>query len=151
MKSKTNKVFMIIYYVRIIFQGQNKLIVLLTEPLTSDDNVVITVDKNGHKIEVMSVTRRNPYTLQFKMPRQYIYTILNITVTINLNQWLYLKFGHSELFASIRLGKRDRREKWTAVGSAVGQMRESYEGIGSTDTFVGQSAKFFVPGKTNNR
>lgn len=52
-----------------VLQGQNKLIVLLTEPLNSEDNVVITVDKNGHKIEVSSVTRRNPYTLQFKMPR----------------------------------------------------------------------------------
>lgn len=50
------------------FQGQNKLIVLLSEPLTSEDNIVITIDKNGHKMEVTNVTRRNPYTLQFKMP-----------------------------------------------------------------------------------
>lgn len=55
-----------------LFQGQNKLIVLLSEPLKPEDNIVINIDKNGHKIEVTNVMRRNPYTLQFKMPCLYI-------------------------------------------------------------------------------
>lgn len=64
-------VCMCVFYYRPMnfsIQGQNKLIVLLSEPLTSEDNIEIIVDKNGHKIEVTNVTRRNPYTLQFKMP-----------------------------------------------------------------------------------
>ncbi|VVC39489.1 Hypothetical protein CINCED_3A014689 [Cinara cedri] len=65
--------------------GQNKLIVLLTEPLTSDDNVVITVDKNGHKIEVTSVTRRNPYTLQFKMPLSCLQVSVLVNVVVEKN------------------------------------------------------------------
>lgn len=62
------KIYLYFMIFNALFQGQNKLIVLLAEPLTSEDNVVITVDKNGHRIEVTNVTKRNPYTLQFKMP-----------------------------------------------------------------------------------
>uniref|UniRef100_A0A2S2R4D6 Phosphoinositide 3-kinase adapter protein 1 n=1 Tax=Sipha flava TaxID=143950 RepID=A0A2S2R4D6_9HEMI len=60
--------------------GQNKVIVLLSEPLIPEDNVVITVDKNGHKIEVTNVTKRNPYTLQFRMPL----SCLQVSVLVNI-------------------------------------------------------------------
>ncbi|XP_026806381.1 phosphoinositide 3-kinase adapter protein 1 isoform X1 [Rhopalosiphum maidis] len=65
--------------------GQNKLIVLLSEPLVSEDNVIITVDKNGHKIEVTNVTRRNPYTLQFKMPLSCLQVSVLVNVIVEKN------------------------------------------------------------------
>lgn len=59
---------------------------LLSEPLTPEDSVVITVDKNGHKIEVTNVTKRNPYTLQFKMPCKYTYTYEYICLKLTQNK-----------------------------------------------------------------
>lgn len=55
----------------VLFQGQNKLIVLLTDPLKADDTLQINVDKNGQRLEVKSIKRRNPYTLQFSMPGNF--------------------------------------------------------------------------------
>jgi hypothetical protein len=53
------------------FQDQNKVIVLLNEPIEKDDKLKITVDKNGEILEVSSVKRRNPFTLYFQMPGKY--------------------------------------------------------------------------------
>jgi hypothetical protein len=52
----------------LIFQGQNKVIILLNEPIGKEDKLKITIDKNGECLEVTSVKRRNPYTLHFQMP-----------------------------------------------------------------------------------
>lgn len=43
------------------------MIVLLTEPLTADDVVKVSIDKSGQRSEVTTV-KRNPYTLQFTVP-----------------------------------------------------------------------------------
>lgn len=51
-----------------IWQGQNKLIILLFDPVEANDNILINIDKNGEKIEVPSFKKRNPYTLQFPVP-----------------------------------------------------------------------------------
>ncbi|RZF39792.1 hypothetical protein LSTR_LSTR000440 [Laodelphax striatellus] len=48
--------------------GQNKLIILLNDPLDEHDVIHISVDKNGTRLEPTSVKRRNPYTIQFAMP-----------------------------------------------------------------------------------
>jgi hypothetical protein len=55
----------------LIFQGQNKVIILLNEPTGKEDKLKITIDKNGECLEVTSVKRRNPYTLHFQMPGEY--------------------------------------------------------------------------------
>jgi len=55
----------------LIFQDQNKVIVLLNEPIEKEDKLRITVDKNGEILEVSSVKRRNPFTLHFQMPGKY--------------------------------------------------------------------------------
>ncbi|XP_022205900.2 phosphoinositide 3-kinase adapter protein 1 isoform X2 [Nilaparvata lugens] len=48
--------------------GQNKLIILLNDPLDEHDEIHVSVDKNGTRLEPTSVKRRNPYTIQFAMP-----------------------------------------------------------------------------------
>lgn len=60
-------------------------------------------------------------------------------------------FYCSELFASVGLGERNRREKRPIVGPTVSEVRESYERIGSTYTFVGQSVKFLVSSEAIRR
>jgi hypothetical protein len=55
----------------LLFQGQNKVIILLNEPSGKEDKIKITVGKNGESLEVTSMKRRNPYTLHFQMPGQY--------------------------------------------------------------------------------
>lgn len=60
-------------------------------------------------------------------------------------------FYCSELFASVGLGERNRQEKRPIVGPTVSEVRESYERIGSTYTFVGQSVKFLVSSEAIRR
>jgi hypothetical protein len=55
----------------LIFQDQNKVIVLLNEPIEKEDKLKITVDKNGELLEVSPIKRRNPFTLYFQMPGKY--------------------------------------------------------------------------------
>lgn len=52
----------------------------MNEPLEAEDHIRVSVDKNGHRIEVQGVKRRNPYTLQFVMPGKlmtFIYFIIH--------------------------------------------------------------------------
>lgn len=65
--------------------GQNKLIVLLTDPLTSEDKIQIHIDKNGQRIEVTSFKKRNPYTLQFSMPATCLQVSVLASVFIEKN------------------------------------------------------------------
>lgn len=44
------------------------MIILLSDPVEANDNILINIDKNGEKIEVPSFKKRNPYTLQFPVP-----------------------------------------------------------------------------------
>ncbi|XP_054268083.1 phosphoinositide 3-kinase adapter protein 1-like isoform X2 [Macrosteles quadrilineatus] len=65
--------------------GQNKLLVLLVDPLEPNDNVQITIDKNGQKIEITSFKKRNPYTLQFAVPATCLQVSMLVTVAVEKN------------------------------------------------------------------
>lgn len=63
-----NVVLLCIFMLFCFLQGQNKLIILLFDPVEANDNILINIDKNGEKIVVQSYKKRNPYTLQFPVP-----------------------------------------------------------------------------------
>lgn len=48
--------------------GQNKVVVLLTDPLARDDWIKIKIERTGHTCEITNVKRRNPYAIQFSIP-----------------------------------------------------------------------------------
>uniref|UniRef100_A0A336M6Y3 CSON012950 protein n=1 Tax=Culicoides sonorensis TaxID=179676 RepID=A0A336M6Y3_CULSO len=48
--------------------GQNKVVVLLNDPLSKDDWIKIKIERTGHTSEVTNVKRRNPYAIQFNIP-----------------------------------------------------------------------------------
>ncbi|XP_073993161.1 DBB domain-containing protein stumps isoform X1 [Rhodnius prolixus] len=65
--------------------GQNKVLILLNEPIGSHDKVSITVDRSGNKLDITSIKRRNPYTLQFTMPSSCLQTSMLVTVNVDKN------------------------------------------------------------------
>lgn len=52
----------------ILFQGQNRVIALLNEPISNEDEITVQVDKKGEILPILSFKKRNPYTLQFDVP-----------------------------------------------------------------------------------
>ncbi|XP_011499576.1 PREDICTED: phosphoinositide 3-kinase adapter protein 1 [Ceratosolen solmsi marchali] len=65
--------------------GQSRVIALLNEPLQTDDNVTVIVDRCGEAIEVGHVKRRNPYTLQFSIPDRCLEVSMLVGVRIACN------------------------------------------------------------------
>ncbi|XP_012228798.1 uncharacterized protein stumps isoform X1 [Linepithema humile] len=65
--------------------GQNRIIVLLNDPLTCEDNVSVIVDRCGDAIEINNVKRRNPYTLQFSIPERCLEVSMLVGVRISKN------------------------------------------------------------------
>uniref|UniRef100_A0A8D8LE23 Phosphoinositide 3-kinase adapter protein 1 n=1 Tax=Cacopsylla melanoneura TaxID=428564 RepID=A0A8D8LE23_9HEMI len=65
--------------------GQSKVIILMNEPLEAEDHIKVSVDKNGHRLEVVGVKRRNPYTLQFAMPATCLQISILVTVYVEKN------------------------------------------------------------------
>uniref|UniRef100_A0A0A9VYH6 Phosphoinositide 3-kinase adapter protein 1 n=1 Tax=Lygus hesperus TaxID=30085 RepID=A0A0A9VYH6_LYGHE len=65
--------------------GQNKLLILLNDPVSAHDKITISVDKNGTNIEVPVIKRRNPYTLQFSMPSSCLQTSIIVSVNVERN------------------------------------------------------------------
>ncbi|XP_066582939.1 phosphoinositide 3-kinase adapter protein 1-like isoform X2 [Prorops nasuta] len=65
--------------------SQNRVIALLNEPLHPEDNVVVSVDRCGESLDVASVKRRNPYTLQFSIPERCLDVSMLIGVRIFRN------------------------------------------------------------------
>ncbi|XP_029173623.1 phosphoinositide 3-kinase adapter protein 1 isoform X2 [Nylanderia fulva] len=65
--------------------GQNKLIVLLNDPLNSEDNVSVVVDRCGDAINISNVKRRNPYALQFSIPERCLEVSMLVGVRISKN------------------------------------------------------------------
>lgn len=61
------------------------MIALLNEPLRSEDNVAVIVDRCGEAIELSHVKRRNPYTLQFSVPDKCLQVSMLVGVRINKN------------------------------------------------------------------
>lgn len=55
--------------------GQNKVVALLNEPLLKDDWIKIKIDKSGEMIEILNFKKRNPYTLQFSIPGEWMFTL----------------------------------------------------------------------------
>lgn len=51
-----------------LFQGQNRVIALLNEPISNEDVITVQVDKKGEILQIHSFKKRNPYTLQFDVP-----------------------------------------------------------------------------------
>lgn len=66
-------------------QGQNRIIVLLNDPLTCEDNVSVIVDRCGDAIEISNVKRRNPYALQFSIPERCLEVSMLVGVRISKN------------------------------------------------------------------
>ncbi|XP_070514150.1 uncharacterized protein Stumps isoform X2 [Cardiocondyla obscurior] len=65
--------------------GQNKIIVLLNDPLSPRDNVSVIVDRCGDAIEITNVKRRNPYALQFSIPERCLEVSMLVGVRITKN------------------------------------------------------------------
>ncbi|KAJ8875860.1 hypothetical protein PR048_023763, partial [Dryococelus australis] len=66
-------------------EGQNKVLVLLNEPTSKDDKLKVSVDKNGERLAVAGVKRRNPYTLHFQMPPCCMEVSMLVTVYVEKN------------------------------------------------------------------
>ncbi|XP_018337278.1 PREDICTED: phosphoinositide 3-kinase adapter protein 1 isoform X1 [Trachymyrmex septentrionalis] len=65
--------------------GQNKIIVLLNDPLSPKDNVSVIVDRCGDAIDISNVKRRNPYALQFSIPERCLEVSMLVGVRIIKN------------------------------------------------------------------
>ncbi|XP_065201891.1 phosphoinositide 3-kinase adapter protein 1-like isoform X2 [Planococcus citri] len=65
--------------------GQNRILVLLNEPITVKDDIKITIDKNGQHLDVGTVKRRNPYTLQFSVPASCFQISMLVFVCVEKN------------------------------------------------------------------
>lgn len=57
-------------------QGQSRVIALLNDPIRDEDSIKIMVDKKGEVINIPSFKKRNPYTIQFDIPGNFIYLLL---------------------------------------------------------------------------
>lgn len=66
-------------------QGQNRIIVLLNEPLIPLDIVSVVVDRCGDAIDINNVKKRNPYTLQFSIPERCLEVSMLVGVRITKN------------------------------------------------------------------
>ncbi|XP_014487646.1 PREDICTED: phosphoinositide 3-kinase adapter protein 1 isoform X3 [Dinoponera quadriceps] len=65
--------------------GQNRIIVLLNDPLTPEDQVSVVVDRCGDAIDISNVKRRNPYALQFSIPERCLEVSMLVGVRISKN------------------------------------------------------------------
>ncbi|XP_026829203.1 phosphoinositide 3-kinase adapter protein 1 isoform X1 [Ooceraea biroi] len=65
--------------------GQNKIIALLNDPLSPEDNVSVVVDRCGDAIDISNVKRRNPYALQFSIPEKCLEVSMLVGVRISKN------------------------------------------------------------------
>ncbi|KAK9504830.1 hypothetical protein O3M35_009010 [Rhynocoris fuscipes] len=85
--------------------GQSKVLILLNEPISSHDRIVISIDKNGTKLDISSIKRRNPYTLQFTMPNSCLQTSMLVTVTVEKNG---RSLGHRMVKCECRMRELDQ-------------------------------------------
>ncbi|XP_011138035.2 phosphoinositide 3-kinase adapter protein 1 isoform X1 [Harpegnathos saltator] len=65
--------------------GQNRIIVLLNDPLTVEDHVSVVIDRCGDAIDISNVKRRNPYALQFSIPERCLEVSMLVGVRISKN------------------------------------------------------------------
>ncbi|KAK0164870.1 hypothetical protein PV328_003439 [Microctonus aethiopoides] len=65
--------------------GQNKVLIILNDPLKTEDIVNIIVDRCGEGIEITQAKRRNPYTLQLSIPERCLEVSMLIGVRVIIN------------------------------------------------------------------
>ncbi|XP_069668608.1 phosphoinositide 3-kinase adapter protein 1 isoform X2 [Periplaneta americana] len=82
--SKADKAFFSVIPKK-VKEGQNKVIVLLNEPTEKEDKLKVSVDKNGERLEISSVKRRNPYTLYFQMPESCLEVSMLVSIHVEKN------------------------------------------------------------------
>lgn len=66
-------------------EGQNKVILLLNEPITKDDVLKIRVNKNGEFLDIIGPKRRNPYTLYFQIPECCLEVSMLVSIHVERN------------------------------------------------------------------
>ncbi|XP_014290772.1 phosphoinositide 3-kinase adapter protein 1 isoform X3 [Halyomorpha halys] len=84
---------------------QNKVLVLLNDPLCNADKINITIEKTGQKIEITSIKRRNPYTLQFTMPSVCLQMSQLVAINVERNG---RSIGHRLVKCECRLREMDQ-------------------------------------------
>ncbi|XP_044011662.1 uncharacterized protein LOC122854774 isoform X2 [Aphidius gifuensis] len=65
--------------------GNNRVIVIMNDPLKPEDMVSVIVDRCGEVIDISQVKKRNPYTLQFAIPDRCLEVSMLIGVRIIVN------------------------------------------------------------------
>jgi len=86
-------------------QGQNRIIVLLNDPLSPRDNVSVIVDRCGDAIDISNVKKRNPYALQFSIPEKCLEVSMLVGVKIIKNGCL---LGSRQVKCESRLRELDQ-------------------------------------------
>lgn len=66
-------------------KNQNKVLVLLNDPITKEDQMTVTIIRNEESFEIPTVKRRNPYTLIFRMPEQFLTVSMLVSVCVKRN------------------------------------------------------------------
>ncbi|XP_011306679.1 phosphoinositide 3-kinase adapter protein 1 isoform X2 [Fopius arisanus] len=65
--------------------GQNRVLVIMNEPLRDEDTVSVIIDRCGEGIDLTQVKRRNPYTLQLAVPDRCLQVSMLIGVRVIVN------------------------------------------------------------------
>ncbi|XP_034938407.1 phosphoinositide 3-kinase adapter protein 1 isoform X2 [Chelonus insularis] len=65
--------------------GQNRILVILNDPLRPEDTINVIVDRCGDGIEINQVKKRNPYTLQFSIPERCLEVSMLVGVRVIIN------------------------------------------------------------------
>ncbi|XP_049803405.1 phosphoinositide 3-kinase adapter protein 1 isoform X1 [Schistocerca nitens] len=66
-------------------ERQSKVLVLLNEPLGEDDKVNVSVDKNGERLQIATVSRKNPYAVYFQLPESCLEVSMLVTIYVEKN------------------------------------------------------------------
>lgn len=65
--------------------GQNRILVIMNDPLRNEDSVSVIVDRCGEGLDITQVKRRNPYTLQFAVPDRCLQVSMLIGIRVIVN------------------------------------------------------------------
>jgi len=59
-------------------QAHNKVLVMLNEPIGPEDDLKVTINRCGEKIEVLTAKKRNPFTIMFTVPGRFNFSTWKI-------------------------------------------------------------------------
>ena len=65
--------------------GQNKVLIILAEPLVKDDWIKIKIERTGQITEITNIKRRNPYTIQFTIPEYCMEVSMMVGIRVEKN------------------------------------------------------------------